>query len=387
MESQTKRSLGLLFLVVATELIGFGLIIPVLPQIALSFESNTTMLGLLMAAYSFAQFIAAPLLGSLSDAYGRRPVLILSKCGTVLSYLILAFSKSYLLFLVARLMDGFTGGNISVARAYVADITKPENRSQGMAVIGIAFGFGFIVGPAIGGFLYSNSSGHLVPALVAGGLSLVAAVLTYLYLPEPERRGASKSAVQHLMTGLKGLMTWPILSVFSLYFVYMLVFSGFETTFSLFNNALFGLSIKQNSWMFVYAGVLGFIFQGGIMRFKVKRLALASGFGLFCLSVAFRGLSQAQDMKALLIYVAVLSVGIACLNSFLPALLSTKIDQDKQGVVMGFYEGIGSLSRVLGPIIAYECIINVPRSGYLAYGVVLMIALVFLLLNKPLQKT
>jgi MFS transporter, DHA1 family, tetracycline resistance protein len=322
----------------------------------------------------------------LSDKYGRRPLLIMSKLGTVLAYVILAFSKSYILFLVARLMDGFTGGNISVARAYVADVTKPENRAQGMAVIGIAFGTGFIIGPAMGGFLYSNAGGHFIPALVAGSFSLIAAVLTYLYLPEPERRGSTKSAVQHLTTSLKGVMSWPILSIFFLYLIYMVVFSGFETTFSLFNNALFGLSVRENSWVFVYAGVMSFIFQGGIMRFKIKRLGLASAFGLFCLSAALRGLAQAHDIKTVLVYISLLSIGIACLNSFLPALLSTKINEDSQGVVMGFYEGIGSLSRVIGPLIAFQFVIDLPRSGYFGYAVVLMFALVFLLLNRPLHK-
>jgi DHA1 family tetracycline resistance protein-like MFS transporter len=200
--SASKASLGILFLVVATELIGFGLIIPVLPQIAISFEADPTLLGVLMAAYSFAQFIAAPLLGALSDKYGRKPLLVISKLGTVFAYILLALSQSYVLFLIARLLDGFTGGNISVARAYVADVTSAENRSKGMAVIGIAFGTGFVLGPALGGFLFREGGGHFVPALVAGSLSLIAAILTILFLKEPEKRQESKSAASQLVSGI-----------------------------------------------------------------------------------------------------------------------------------------------------------------------------------------
>ena len=145
-----KRTGFILFLVVATELIGFGLIIPVLPQLALKFETSSFMIGLLMASYSIAQFFSAPLLGYFSDKIGRKPVLLLSKFGTVLSYMLLAVSQSYTLFLMARLLDGFTGGNISVVRAYVADVTTEKDRPKGMAIIGISFGFGFIIGPAIG---------------------------------------------------------------------------------------------------------------------------------------------------------------------------------------------------------------------------------------------
>jgi DHA1 family tetracycline resistance protein-like MFS transporter len=381
----SKASLGVLFLVVATELIGFGLIIPVLPQIALTFEADPTLLGILMAAYSFAQFIAAPLLGSLSDKYGRKPLLVISKLGTVLAYVLLAFSQSYTLFLIARLLDGFTGGNISVARAYVADVTSPENRSKGMAVIGIAFGTGFILGPALGGFLFREGSSHFVPALVAGSLSLIAAVLTIFLLKEPEKRAESKSAASHLVSGVSAVVAWPILSVCFIYLVYMTVFSGFESTFSLFTHRLFDLTVRENSWMFVYVGVLAFIIQGGIMRVTVRRLALFTGIGLFLASFAFRGMSGAHSVTELMVYLAVFSLGIGFMNSFLPSLLSVNVDAKNQGAVMGFYEGIGSLSRVIGPLIAFNTVIELPRSGYFGYAAVLMVLVVFIALNKPLH--
>ena len=156
-----------LFVVVFTELIGFGIIIPVLPQLAKSFQLNYFSLGVLMAAFSFAQFIAAPFLGHLSDRVGRKPVLIFSKLGTMLSYILLAYAHTYWLFLLARLFDGFTGGNIAVARAYICDSTTKKGRAKGMAIIGISFGLGFIIGPALGGLLYQERHGQWLISLVA----------------------------------------------------------------------------------------------------------------------------------------------------------------------------------------------------------------------------
>ena len=385
MPKERKRALSILFLVVATELIGFGLIIPVLPQIAFGMAKSPFYIGILMAAYSAAQFISAPLLGSLSDKYGRKPILVISKLGTVLGYVVLALSSSYWLFLLSRLIDGFTGGNISVARAYVADVTPPEDRSKGMAVIGIAFGLGFILGPALGGLLYSPGHSYHLAAVVAGSLSLIAAILTMLFLKEPEVRRSTRSASALLREGFKAVLSWPVFSVCLVYMVYMIVFSGFETTFSMFTHHLFGLSVRQNSLMFMYAGVLGFIIQGSIMRKRVVALKAVTMAGLAFACLAFFLMSGAHTLIELLATVGILALGIGLVNSFLPSLVSIQSDSSVQGAVMGFYEGIGSMSRILGPLIAYSSVIYLPRSGYFGFGVALLCVVVFLLLNKTIK--
>ena len=180
-----KKSLFTVFILVATELIGFGLIIPILPQISQQFTSSGILMGLLLSSYSLAQFIAAPILGQLSDNYGRKPILILSKVGTIISYIILAQTSSYLGLLISRLLDGFTGGNIAVARAYLSDITEKEHRSKAMAIIGISFGTGFIIGPAIGGICYSLANNFSIAGYVGAALSLASLLITQLYLNEP----------------------------------------------------------------------------------------------------------------------------------------------------------------------------------------------------------
>jgi MFS transporter, DHA1 family, tetracycline resistance protein len=372
-----KRTGSILFLIVATELIGFGLIIPVLPQLALKFNTSSIMIGLLMASYSIAQFFAAPLLGYFSDKIGRKPVLLLSKFGTVLSYLILAVSQSYTLFLIARLLDGFTGGNISVVRAYVADVTSEKDRPKGMAIIGISFGFGFIIGPAIGGLIYQNNLDHTLAALIAGGASLLAFIFTLLFLKEPKKRASLKKKPS-LVKGLLSIKKPAIQIIFAVYFIYMVVFSGFETSFSIFTSNLFLFTTKQNSWLFMYAGILALFIQGGITRFTPKNLQRTTYVGITILAFSFLGLAITFRIWMLLGFLFFLSLGVAIMNTYLPSLLSSHIDDDNQGLVMGLYEGVGSLCRVIGPIMAFTIILEFPRHTYFLYAVLLILGALLL---------
>ncbi|RAP38816.1 hypothetical protein DID80_01795 [Candidatus Marinamargulisbacteria bacterium SCGC AAA071-K20] len=381
-----KRTGFILFLVVATELIGFGLIIPVLPQLALKFETSSFMIGLLMASYSIAQFFSAPLLGYFSDKIGRKPVLLLSKFGTVLSYMLLAVSQSYTLFLMARLLDGFTGGNISVVRAYVADVTTEKDRPKGMAIIGISFGFGFIIGPAIGGLIYQNNLDHSLAALIAGGASLLAFIFTLLFLEEPKKHKEIKKK-SSLIKGLMSLKNPSIQVVFAVYFIYMVVFSGFETSFAIFTSNLFLFTTKQNSWLFMYAGILALFIQGGITRFTPKNLQRTSYIGIAILAFSFLGLAITFRVWMLLGFIFFLSIGVAIMNTYLPSLLSSYIDKDKQGLVMGLYEGVGSLCRIIGPIMAFTIILEFPRHTYFLYAVLLIFGALLLSVGLKGKKT
>jgi DHA1 family tetracycline resistance protein-like MFS transporter len=372
-----NKSLLILFFVVFTELIGFGLIIPVLPQLALQYHTNHFTLGLLMASFSLAQFIASPILGYLSDIYGRKPLLILSKLGTVLAYILMAYAQSYWMFLFARLLDGFTGGNIAVARAYIADITTEETRSKGMAVIGISFGLGFIVGPALGGFLFHGPHGQMITAFVAASLSLIAALITWLYLEESHTRKKIASSHDRLK-GLFQLKNKAVLVIFVSFFLYMISFSGFETTFSLFTNTFFDFSLRQNSFFFMYAGLVGLVVQGCITRYSFRQFKLLCALGLGLLSLGFFGLASAGTVTELMLFVALISVGVSLVNTFMPSLLSMVTTTDNNGVVMGAYESIGSISRVIGPLIAYSVSFQLLRQEYFAFSLLVAIVAIFL---------
>lgn len=380
-----RKNLMVLFLVVATELIGFGLIVPVLPLLAKQFETNAVMIGILMSSYSFAQFISSPILGSLSDYYGRKNILILSKIGTIIGYLLMAISHSFLPFLLARLIDGFTGGNISVARAYVTDITNAENRSKGMAVIGIAFGTGFILGPAIGGFLYQEHHvNHLVPALFAASLSFVALMITIFFLKEPQQKTTIKR--QSFLNSFYQVFNEKIiLLLLFISLIYMVIFSGFETSFSLFTHYVLQFNIKQNSWLFVYAGVLGMITQGVIMSYASKKVKPYCMLGLATLGTGFVVMSLTNQLWILLIGMAFFSVGTALSNTYLPTVISLYTKENK-GAAMGIYEGFTSLSRVIGPLILLPIVQKIPSISYRFFGITLILLALLLFIVKSKHK-
>jgi len=177
-----NKPLLTIFAIVFVDLLGFGIILPLLPYIAEKYHATATQIGLLTAAYSFFQLVASPILGKLSDRYGRKKILMISQFGSAIGYLMLAFSNNLPLLFVSRIIDGITGGNISIAQAYIADVTTKENRAKGMGMIGAAFGLGFIFGPAIGGFL--SQFGYMYPALFAMVVGLITVLLTHLFLPE-----------------------------------------------------------------------------------------------------------------------------------------------------------------------------------------------------------
>ncbi len=382
MTKNLNKTFLILFLIVATELIGFGLIIPVLPVLASQFEIGNFSLGILMASFSLSQFIASPILGSLSDKFGRKPILILSKLGTVLSYIILAFSNSYVLFLCSRLLDGFTGGNIAVARAYIADVTDHKTRSRGMAVIGISFGFGFIFGPILGALLYSGMNGQFITALVAGALSFIAMILTMILLKEPKDRKPIQSVYAHLKQGVLEFKNISVMIIFLTYLLYMIVFSGFETTFSMYLNYIFSMNLNEIMWLFVFSGIVGLIVQGYLSKKTVIHFKGLIGIGLFFLAVSFLGLSYFSTFFSLIIFLSFLSISISVVAVFIPSLLSSSVHSAKLGVVMGIYEGVGSLGRILGPLFAYILPISLIQTQYLVYGLVLFGLFVFFILNS-----
>ena len=386
MTKTPNSSLTTLFIVVFTELIGFGLIIPVLPQLAAKYQLNYFSIGILMSAFSAAQFIAAPILGHLSDKFGRKKILALSKAGSVLAYLVLAISQSYWMFLAARLLDGFTGGNIAVARAYISDVTTKKNRARGMALIGISFGLGFIIGPALGGFLHNETNGQLITSLVAASLSAIAFIMTIVFLKEPEQKTPYTTTHFNLIEKLKNIKQPILLLIFAVYFLYMMVFSGFETTFVMFTDAIFKLNTQQNSLLFMYAGLVGLVVQAGLSKKASHNHIKFTFIGFTILGLGFLGLSQAVSLAHLMLFMGFFSIGIALINTFLPALVSSLATTHNKGFIMGIYESIGSLSRIVGPLAAYSISINHIRTEYFGFFCIIAISLGLLIYIRNLLK-
>lgn len=383
-----KSPLFILYWIVASELIGFGMIIPVLPQIVTRFHVGGVKIGLLLACYSLVQFFASPILGSLSDTYGRKPILIFSKLGSLVGYIVLAFSATYWMLMLSRFIDGLSGGNISVARAYAVDMTGTDDRSKGMAVVGIGFATGFIVGPAIGGFLYGNHSGFLYPGLVAAALSGLSALLTLVFLPESRTRLTTDSPLSRLIELPQFFSSRIVAVLLSLQLAYMVMFSGFETSISVFMNRFFGFNEQHTAWTFLYLGLLALVFQGYFSRKKIMNFPVMISIGFALGMISFAGIGSANGVTGLMVSLAVLSIAICLINVFLPSYFSSQVEASRRGLAMGIFEAIGSISRVLGPVLVYFLLFNHLRFTYYAFASVFAIVLiVFLtLVGKTVSK-
>jgi DHA1 family tetracycline resistance protein-like MFS transporter len=343
------RPLLIIFLTIFVNLVGFGIIIPLLPFYAETFGASPLVIGLLVAVFSACQLLAAPALGELSDRYGRRPVLIFSLAGTVVSFVLLALAQSITMLFVARIVDGLSGGNISTARAYVADVTEPRDRARAYGMIGAAFGFGFIMGPALSGVLAKVS--YTLPVWVAAGLTLVAMVMAWLWLPETVHRQAAGTGMpfRHLASMMKrpGLrrMLW-------IDFIYWFAFAIFQTTFALFMARRFGFNVSQTGYFFAGFGVLGAFVQGLLIRPIVHRLGDKPTFmlGLTCTAIGLIGATLAPTVLFMVVALVPLAFGIGFGHPTIAALISQAGRRDEQGRVQGAAGAMESLGRAIGPV-------------------------------------
>lgn len=357
-----RSPLIVIFTTVFIDLVGFGIVIPVLPFYAEGTVFNATprTVGFLFASYSIMQLIFSPILGRLSDKYGRRPVLLISIIGTGIGFLIIGFAKTLWMLFVGRILDGITGGNISTAQAYIADVTTKENRAKGMGLIGAAFGLGFIFGPAIGGIL--SRWGIHVPFFFAGSLCFANALLLYFRLPEtvtkdhPARQSAAGG--RGMAELLQSLKEPKLAFVLTIYFLFIVAFSIMTTSFSLFTMFRFGYDAQHTGYLFAYVGVIAVVIQGGLIGKLVKRfgeLPLVI-FGALCFAVSLFAVPfvgpAAGGLAALLIGGGVFSMGNSLATPALTSLASKSVGPAQQGTVLGVTQSVASLARAVGPSIA-----------------------------------
>ena len=349
-----NKPLASIFLIVFIDMLGFGLILPLLPYYAETFGASDTVIGLLVASYAAAQLVGAPILGRLSDRFGRRPILLLSLVGTLLGFLLLGFAKTLFILFIARILDGITGGNISVAQAYISDVTDAKNRAKGLGMIGAAFGLGFIIGPASGGLL--SQWGYAVPAFVAAGLVAINLFMVALWLPEslpPEKRtiaGEKRPAVtlSALVAALKRPFSGSLLIT---RFFFSLAFSIFQTIFALYALRRFNLGATETGFILTYVGVLSVIVQAGLVgrlsqRFRDDVLIFA-GIGIMALSLL--GWALTPSITVLLIILAPTAFAGGVLNTVLSSALTKAVEPQEIGGILGLSASIESATRVIAP--------------------------------------
>lgn len=350
-----KSPLGIIFLTVFISMVGFGIVIPVLPVYAKSaFRMNPTQLGWLVGIFSLVQLFSAPVLGKLSDRFGRKPVLLVSILGTAVGYFITGAAQAPWMLFLGRIIDGASGGNIATAQACIADVTPPEHRSRAMGHIGAAFGLGFIMGPALGGFL--SHWGAAVPFLFAGALSLINVVFVAARLPETlseerRRHPAAKAPLTEVFAHGRGGFIGTLLGAT------LTATTGFafiHVLFALFCADRFGWNLKQTSYAFAYVGFLAVLVQGGLLRQLLKRnieKELAVG-GAALLASSLWLMPRTGTTAGFLAVCALMALGNGLVTPVLSGMASRHVHGWAQGRVLGLMSAAGSLGRFLGPAFA-----------------------------------
>jgi DHA1 family tetracycline resistance protein-like MFS transporter len=371
-----RRSLITIFIIVFIDLLGFSLILPLLPYYAEEFGASAALTGFLVAAYAAAQFIGAPILGRISDRVGRRPVLLISLAGTLVGFLLLGFAPSLgtglarwirpgsptlapeltlgVMFL-SRMLDGLTGGNISVAQAYITDVTDASNRARGLGMIGAAFGLGFIIGPAVGGTL--SAHGYAVPAFAAAGLSFVNLLAVFAWLPESltaERREAlsALSRPSFTLAAMLGALRRPRVGpLLHIRVFFGLASSMFQTIFALYAQSRLGLTAQSTGYVLAYVGILAVLIQGVGVGWLTKRyperwlIFWATG----TMAVSLLAWAFVPSVIALLVVLAPLAAATGVLNTVLNSALSKAVYPEEVGGTLGLSASLESLTRIVSP--------------------------------------
>lgn len=350
----------IIFVTILIDLIGFGIVIPVLPYFVEgeAFKATPMQLGLLVASFSIMQFIFSPIFGAVSDKYGRRPVLFLSLLGTATGFFIVGVATTLWMVFAGRILDGITGGNISTAQAYIADVTSRKNRAKGMGLIGAAFGIGFVLGPAIGGVL--SKFGNHVPFLFAGGLALCNAIALYFFLPESLKQGTADAPkrMNRFAELFDSLSDMRFRMVTLINFLIVTGFSIMTTSFALYTLNRFGYDAAQNGYLFAYIGVLAILMQGGVFGRLAERVGesplVVAGCVMLAVSlfaVPYVG-PQSGGLAGLLIGMAFFSIGNSIASPALSSLASKSASESEQGKALGVMQSGASLARAVGPLIA-----------------------------------
>jgi multidrug resistance protein len=341
--------LVIIFLTVFIDLLGFGIIIPLLPFYAESFGATALMVGLLGTSFSLMQFVFSPIWGRLSDRIGRKPIILIGLMGSCVSYLVLALATTLPIVFLARIVGGIAGANIPTAQAYIADVTTPENRAKGMGMVGAAFGMGFIFGPALGGLL--SRFGPSVPMWFAAALCFLNFAAACFLLPESRVGTKQSSGLSRLDVFRRALVHPQLTLLLALYFLVTFAFSGFEATFALFSERRFGFTGATIGLVFTFIGTILALVQGVVVGRVVKRIGEARliPVAIFLIAVSIGLVPFAFSVPVLLGAVGLLAMGMGFNSPAMSSMVSRLSDPNDQGGILGLASSLASLGRVVGP--------------------------------------
>ncbi|MHB8839351.1 MAG: MFS transporter [Gemmatimonadaceae bacterium] len=351
----SRRALTFIFITILLDVMGAGIMMPVVPYIVRPYSADALTIGLLAVTFSVAQFFAAPLLGAISDRHGRRPVLVISMFGASIGYAFFGIGGALWVFFVSRLVAGFTGGNLTAAQAYIADVSGPEDRAKNFGLVGAAFGLGFILGPSIGGVLAKISLS--APAWAAAGVALVTASFGWFVLPESLAPALRRPHPLHVgdfnpfRLLMKALSTRQLRALFLGIFLTRFAHMGLQTNFAIYTLDRFKYTPAQNAVVFTVLGVTSTFVQGFLIRriagrFSERSLLLT---GLLIMVAGFVAIAGATDGWMLSPAIAVLALGTGLVTPTLQSLISQAGSAEEQGMLFGANGAITSLTAILGP--------------------------------------
>jgi DHA1 family tetracycline resistance protein-like MFS transporter len=394
MHKMTRSPLFLMALTIFIDFAGFGLILPLLPFWAEHLGANPTEVGLILTLYALAQFIFTPILGTLSDRFGRKPIIVVSLLIEAFSLALSGLAGSLVVLLIARFIGGIGASNIGSAQAVVADVTPPEGRARGMGMIGAAIGLGFVVGPAIGGLL--SPIGSAVPFMVAMAVAIVNALLVIAFLPETHKeRGAAKTIPSAkkgsglLPSGLGQLLrNTTITRLIMINLLFTMAFTAMEAVFALFSQHTFGWTAKENGYIFTYVGFVVVLMQGGLVGQLVKRFGERTLLivGLVMLAAGLALLPWSTSLAFMLVALGIVSAGNGAVAPTTSALLSLASPHGAQGETLGFAQGLASLGRIIGPLAAGGIYSLVgPGAPFLIGSILSILAILIALPSMPIS--
>ena len=382
-----------IFVIVFINLVGFGIIIPLLPFYGEHYGASPEKVTALMATYSLFQFLFAPIWGYISDRVGRKPILIISLLGTIIAYLLLAMAPNLIWLFVARAIAGIMAGSISAAFAFMADITTREDRTKGMGIIGSAFGLGFIAGPAIGGFLAGgdiNNTNFQVPAYYAAGFAALASIFSVFFLREslPAIKRQTWQLRFKPIQSLKAInlkLPPDVKYILYLTFFAISVFAALESTFAMWTERNFSWGVEQNGYIFAYSGIISAIIQGFLVGPMAKKWGLKSVInqGFLFLVIGLVLLPFSNTLLLLLVSMAIVTYGFSLTSPALTSQLSLQVSESDQGTVLGLSRSISTLARVIGPLISGYIFVYFGKDWpFFVGGIIILTVLIYGIMYK-----
>jgi DHA1 family tetracycline resistance protein-like MFS transporter len=393
MTRDLNQRLAIVIGYVFIDLLGFSLILPLLPYLAETFQATPLVIGLLLVAKALPQMLSTPIIGRLSDRFGRKPLLLMCIASTLVGFILLATARSLTMLFISRIVDGLLGGNIALARTYITDITDDKNRSRGLGLIGAAFGVGFIIGPLSGGLL--SKLGYSVPGFVAAALSLANFIAVALWLPEsltPQQRKAYRSSphtainFQRLVEAIKRPCVGPLLQV---RFWFSLAFTLFQVNFVLFAKTRLGLDLTTTSLLLTFVGVLAVITQVFIIgrltdRFSEKTLIRI---GTIILAVSLVGWGLVPNLFLLVVVLVPIAIAGGVQSVVITSQLTKAIRKEEVGGTLGLDDSLQTFAQIVTPVAGGALIqfLGAPALGFVAGTLMAIAALVvqLTLMGKP----